>query len=69
MFQPEDHNHNSKNGGVFDPSVHQHNGLNPFFAALALLSSMIGAGISQLPHSFVGTGFTFGFITNILIIA
>ena len=43
-------------------------GLNYFLAALALISSMIGGGIAQLPFSYIKTGFTFGIITNILII-
>lgn len=43
----------------------QEEGLNYFFAALALLSTIIGGGISGLPYSFFQTGFTLGIIFNV----
>ena len=40
-------------------------GMNYFFAALALLSTIIGGGIAGLPFSFYKTGFSLGIIANI----
>lgn len=42
-------------------------GLNYFLASLALLSTMIGGGISSMPYSYFQTGFTLGIIVNVLV--
>jgi amino acid permease len=39
-------------------------GLGVFTAALSLISTMIGGGISQLPYYYYTTGIIFGFIIN-----
>ena len=67
----KDHQSMYKKGGKTHQSIFltmQHmgeEGLNYFFAALALLSTIIGGGISGLPYSFFQTGFTLGIIFNI----
>ena len=42
-------------------------GLTYFLAGLALLSTMIGGGISQLPRQFLNTGLILGILMNIII--
>jgi amino acid permease len=39
-------------------------GLNYFFAALALMSTMIGGGISGLPYAYFNTGLSLGMIVH-----
>lgn len=48
-------------------TLHKSEGLGYFTASLALVSTMIGAGIVGVPYGYQKTGFGLGFIINIVL--